>query len=527
MLVRNVAGTRVELWPADQPKTWPAQRAELQCARDWSQCKRQRHARGHRGPQGNDPLTPLVMKRGVNAGPGRVPQRAPAAFPGVRIRDRPPAPLPVPVARRPGARLRGRDLGRGVQADEAPAATRRPTRSGRRSRVDLRHVPARPRRERTAARRLARPPDRARSRLEAPAAGGQRAPADDRHRSSSGRPSGRSSTASSSRTRTEQVRPRNGGAIVALDPLRRGGARAGVQPDLPSGGLRGPRHHEELKPLPQPGRGGGRTANKPTLDRALDAASTHRADLQASDRDRRDAGDLVTPSTSLPGRARLPRRDTGQRVQELGPVRASRAIDLRTALVDVVRHVLLPRSATGSSSCPRTEAIRSRRGPDRFGFGGRRASTLAPRRRPAADDRVAPRDLHKEDRPSYGRSTALEAGRLDPARDRPEGHAVSPLQMARFYALLANGGKLVTPHLARGRRAAGPRNGPRRAGGPRRYGAAAQELNLDPGAITAIRDGLSRRRTRGSAPRRASSAATRSRSPARRARPRRSYDCRG
>ena len=39
----------------------------------------------------------------------------------------------------------------------------------------------------------------------------------------------------------------------------------------------------------------------------------------------------------------------------------------------------------------------------------------------------------------------------------------SPLQMARFYALLANGGKLVTPHLVSAIEQPGPRNGRRRA----------------------------------------------------------------
>ena len=66
----------------------------------------------------------------------------------------------------------------------------------------------------------------------------------------------------------------------------------------------------------------------------------------------------------------------------------------------------------------------------------------------------------------------------------------SPLQMARFYALLANGGKLVTPHVVSAIEQPGPRNGPSQ--GARCSGrcqAPTQELNLDPGAITAIRDG--------------------------------------
>jgi penicillin-binding protein 2 len=67
----------------------------------------------------------------------------------------------------------------------------------------------------------------------------------------------------------------------------------------------------------------------------------------------------------------------------------------------------------------------------------------------------------------------------------------SPLQMARFYALLANGGKLVTPHLASAIEQSGPAKGPSQ--GPlvlRRFQAPVKELNLDPAAIQVIRDGL-------------------------------------
>ena len=67
----------------------------------------------------------------------------------------------------------------------------------------------------------------------------------------------------------------------------------------------------------------------------------------------------------------------------------------------------------------------------------------------------------------------------------------SPLQMARFYALLANGGKLVTPHRVSAIEQPGPQNGPQQGALVlRRYQAPTKELNLDPGALTAIRDGL-------------------------------------
>ncbi len=68
---------------------------------------------------------------------------------------------------------------------------------------------------------------------------------------------------------------------------------------------------------------------------------------------------------------------------------------------------------------------------------------------------------------------------------------VTPLQMARFYALVANGGKLVTPHIVGAVEQPGAGNGP--AAQPlvlRSFHPPVKELNLDPDALQAVRQGL-------------------------------------
>ena len=61
---------------------------------------------------------------------------------------------------------------------------------------------------------------------------------------------------------------------------------------------------------------------------------------------------------------------------------------------------------------------------------------------------------------------------------------VTPLQMARFYALVANGGKLVTPHVLEGVQS------PNGSGVPVRATPAPREVGLDPAAIQVVQKGL-------------------------------------
>jgi penicillin-binding protein 2 len=66
---------------------------------------------------------------------------------------------------------------------------------------------------------------------------------------------------------------------------------------------------------------------------------------------------------------------------------------------------------------------------------------------------------------------------------------VTPMQMARFYALIANGGKLVTPHLAEDVEQSGSNGQPLRV--LRRFGAQPpQPVNVDPTALRYVQYGL-------------------------------------
>jgi len=84
LLVTNVPGTRVELWPADLPKNWPAQRKELRAltyvtgvtVKDMLAQLRQHSL---------DPLTPIVVQNGLHRDQIDYLREHGAEFPGVRL----------------------------------------------------------------------------------------------------------------------------------------------------------------------------------------------------------------------------------------------------------------------------------------------------------------------------------------------------------------------------------------------------------------------------------------------------------
>ena len=86
VLVRNTPGTRVELWPSDLPKTWPAQRAELRKLAYVTGVPT-KDILAELAKHGNDPLTPVVVQRGIKQQQIYYLLEHEAEFPGVRLAE--------------------------------------------------------------------------------------------------------------------------------------------------------------------------------------------------------------------------------------------------------------------------------------------------------------------------------------------------------------------------------------------------------------------------------------------------------
>ena len=86
VLVSNVAGTRVELWPADLPKTWTARRKELRALSAITGTA-VKDMLSQLNLHGDDPLTPVVVQRGIRRDQVDYLLEHSLQFPGVRMQN--------------------------------------------------------------------------------------------------------------------------------------------------------------------------------------------------------------------------------------------------------------------------------------------------------------------------------------------------------------------------------------------------------------------------------------------------------
>jgi penicillin-binding protein 2 len=84
VLVSNVAGTRLELWPADLPKRWPAERKELRALAQITGID-VHDMLVKLKENGDDPLTPVVVQSGLHQDQIDYLDEHQSAFPGVQL----------------------------------------------------------------------------------------------------------------------------------------------------------------------------------------------------------------------------------------------------------------------------------------------------------------------------------------------------------------------------------------------------------------------------------------------------------
>jgi penicillin-binding protein 2 len=276
----------------------------------------------------------------------------------------------------------------------------------------------------------------------------------------------------------------NGGAVVALDP-RDGAIRAlaswpTYRPSVYTGRIR--RTALDAAGLTA---ATAKASNYPALDRAIDAAYPPGSTWKPVTALAAMEEGILTPYSTL--QCTPSYTVAGHTFNNWDP-NASSWMDLRTALAascDTYFYRVGYRFY-GLPGGPRLQAWASR-----FGFGAHTGVDVGPEQ----TGLLPTPDWRKQ---TYTRKTDPKAWQID--RLWKPGDSiqlaigqkdllVTPMQMARFYAMIANGGKLVTPHFLQDVEQA-PSNGRRGRALPTAPFPAPAPTNVDAGALEAVRQGL-------------------------------------
>jgi len=431
VIVTNAPGNSVQIWPADLPKTWPARRKELRALADATGLTAPdiiRKLAEHRG----DPVTPVTIQRGIHSDLANYLAERQNDFPGVNVvtnplRKYPYQSLAAHVLGYPGEisadelkRMRkdGYALGDVIGQSGVEAAYDKYLR-GRdgiaETRVDS----------------LGRPRSAIVTKQRPEPGYGLRLTLDiDLQRAAE-----RALTYGIGLAHANGDWAADGGAIVALDP-RNGDVLALASNPTYQPSVYVSRDPEKLRPLTDTKAAAAK--NFPALDRALDGVYppgsswkpvTALAAMQAH---------LLSPYSTLPC---TPTFTAYKQVFKNWTPLIDTGMDLVTALAASCdtyfyelgrRFFVLP----NDQGHPQ-QAWASRLGfdqPTGIDIGGE-SSGLVPT--PEWRQATYSAEIDRIWKPGYSIQLAIGQGDL----------RVTPIQMARFYALIANGGRLVTPHL--------------------------------------------------------------------------------
>jgi penicillin-binding protein 2 len=479
LLVDNVPGTRVELWPADLPKTWPAQRAELQALSGLTGVSVKEilaEMKKHAG----DPLTPIVVQRGLKKDQIFYLDEHASQFPGVRLAH-------SFLRRYPYQSLAAQVLGyvgqispeeykalkrKGYQPTDALGKTGIESeydtylrgKSGKAQlTVDSRGIP------KSGITQITNytPGQALRLTLDIKL---QRA-------------AERGLVAGIQAAHDAAYTYADGGAIVAMDPRNGAVLAMASYPTYQPSIFVGRADKTKLAPLLDANT--ANAANHPGINRAIDAAYP--------------PGSTFKPVTALAAMEEHLVSPTDQLLCTYTYTAYKQAFHNWTDLIH--QYIDLP-TALGMSCDTyfyelgrRFYVLPSDRGhplqgwANRFGLGEKSGIDIGPEvaglmptpewRKETFSAKKGFGIIDRTWKPGYSIQMAIGQGDM----------TVTPMQMTRLYALIANGGKLVTPHLADDVELPGPKGQPARV--LRRFGAQPpQSVGVDPTALRYVQSGL-------------------------------------
>jgi penicillin-binding protein 2 len=480
VLVTNTPGTRVELWPSDLPRTWAAELAELRKLSSVTGVPTKEIV-AELAKHGNDPLTPVVVQRGIKQQQIYYLLEHQNEFPGVR--------LPASYLRKyPYQSLAAQVLGyvgqispedykalkkKGYLASDSigQSGIERAYDTYLRGKDGTAQLTVDSRgRPKTAAVPIqsSSPGETLRLTLDINLQKAAEKALRD------GIKLARS---------TAEGRYANGGAIVALDPRNGDVLAMASNPTYKPSLFAGRKNAAKLAPLLN--QAVAKEDNYPILNRATQVPYPPGSTFKPVTALAAMQEHLLTPFTSL--HCTPTYTAYGQAFNNWTPD-IDQWMDLRTALAESC-DTFFYQLGDDFFRLPPNRGHPLQGWANRFGFGkvtgldiGGESKGLIPTPEWRCEHYGGPPCKGYVDRiwkPGYSIQLAIGQGDV----------LVTPLQMTRFYSLIANGGKLVTPHLAADVEQTGSDGQPLRV--LRRFGAQPpQQVNVDPTALRYVQFGL-------------------------------------
>ena len=479
VVVSNVAGTRVELWPADLPKRWPAELKELRGLADITGIPTRQILQKLK-THGSDPLTPVVVQSGLHEDQIFYLKEHQADFPGVQLgqswlRQYPYRSLAAQLLGYVGqiSPAEYKELkSKGYFLDDSMGQ------AGVEATYDA-YLRGRDGEEQITVDSRGRP--KGATSLQVLPQNGQalRLTIDIKLQ----RAAERALRFGIQAARTAGEDHADGGAIVALDPTDGSVLAMASYPTYQPSVFVGRPDAAKLAPLLDPK--AGAAANNPGLDRAIDVAYPPGSTFKPVTALAAMQEHLITPYQTLPCTPTF--KAYKQTFNNWTPL-IDQAMDLPTALAESC-DTYFYQLGKDFYLLPANQGHPLQNWANRFGLGELTGIDVGPETKgliPTPEWRCVayggPPCKGYVDRiwkPGYSIQMAIGQGQI----------LVTPMQMARLYAMIANGGKLVTPHLAEDIEQPGTGGQPARV--LRRFGGQQpQPTGVDPTALEFVRQGL-------------------------------------